>query len=810
LAQGFGYTRFGASQVYFHFRDPPMSAFIALVLCANALQMHSTPREHISAHKVHAPKQDDDEPPTKNHPLLKKVAGKKASTMCLLQQEETDANDPYCKEGVASHDMKACCQKDCGECNDKSDICKNAATNGRGSTCCPSQILAATAKCTDGKAPCLMSAADSEGLTSTDEKANAAWDCNRAIPDELMRQRVSTDYLRQRGKVLNPEGNHLDCNIKEVHSVEDLAYACEKREGCGGFTVVDGKPDCLLGWTDAKADLSDSPNTDTYIRAVDRENFVFHYEVDPWNPCSVTCGTGEQDRKLYCRNEYGTDYDLSRCIGLHSAGSTPPSKQVCNDFPCDCEDVQSIESNGLTVDSTVTFTYDSRNALSCEGQNVKWTGELQTHCVDWKVGKLEYEDGTCWKKCLKGSEIDSQGATVTLVGDLVHDTDRTVNCPHGYTGQVKLRCDDGTLSIEEGKCWEKCSAKTIFSSLTPPEFNGAASGPTPQVVKDMIHEEEKLFACPSGSTGSWKATCDHGSITAEGSCYYNPVIVEGSFGDWGELSCGSGMHVIGGGCQAANSIFQASRPSDDGQRWICGGFGAGKKIWAICSYMPVEIKEVDGGDWNEVSCGSGAVAIGGGCDAHDSPHKVQFMGSDGNNLEKFKCGGNGSPKATYAICAYDDGEYSMHKVERPDWGSVSCEPGFTQIGGGCDAKASPNVFEASYPMTRYGWKCGGGSGGDQGSRSGAKDVWSTCHATRSMNNCKIETGVMYVGTSGDEEVGTVEVSSADECCLQCGENPSCEYFVFTKPNMCYLKKNWQWKEEHGLGENIIAGTRPEA
>ena len=26
-----------------------------------------------------------------------------------------------------------------------------------------------------------------------------------------------------------------------------------------------------------------------------------------------------------------------------------------------------------------------------------------------------------------------------------------------------------------------------------------------------------------------------------------------------------------------------------------------------------------------------------------------------------------------------------------------------------------------------------------------------------MNNCKIETGVMYVGTSGDEEVGTVEV-----------------------------------------------------
>merc|ERR1719487_1449040 len=98
------------------------------------------------------------------------------------------------------------------------------------------------------------------------------------------------------------------------------------------------------------------------------------------------------------------------------------------------------------------------------------------------------------------------------------------------------------------------------------------------------------------------------------------------------------------------------------------------------------------------------------------------MGSDGSSLDKFKCGGSGSPKATYAICAYDDGEYSMHKVGRPDWGTVSCEPGYTQVGGGCDAKSSPHVFEWNGPMTRYGWKCGGGSGGDQGSRSGAKDV----------------------------------------------------------------------------------------
>ena len=41
-------------------------------------------------------------------------------------------------------------------------------------------------------------------------QANAAWDCNRAIPDELMRQRVSTDYLRQRGKVTESARAHGD------------------------------------------------------------------------------------------------------------------------------------------------------------------------------------------------------------------------------------------------------------------------------------------------------------------------------------------------------------------------------------------------------------------------------------------------------------------------------------------------------------------------------------------------------------------------------------------------------------------------
>jgi hypothetical protein len=770
-----------------------MRVIFALLLGVSALQIlspHGKGKRHGVVHQ-HPADEDDVKPAKQGRTRLHKH--KEHTKLCLLQPAflQGGAGDPYCAKGVASHDLSACCQKDCGECSDVSDVCKNKATNGRGSTCCPAEINAAKASCADGQAPCKMMQADHVSLQAPG-KENAAWDCNKAIPDEMMRQRVAMDYLRNRDQTLNPAGEDLDCDIREVHSVEDLALACEKRDGCGGFTSENGEPKCMLGWTEPKAQMTDAPGTDTYIRAVDREGFVFHYEVSEWGACSVTCGTGKQTRTLFCRNEYGTDYDLSHCQGLYSAGGAPPAEQVCNDFACNCEEGQSVESNGLTVNTGIVFTYDTSPTLSCNGENTAWTGDLSVHCGVWEAGTISHTSGTCHRTCLADMTVESNGATVLLHADLIHDHDRTIPCPSGFTGELKVACSDGDLSIAEGQepCRAKCLAGDILKAVTV-DMGGEIVNPYPVINFDMVHTDTKELTCPSGSVGSWKFECDDGDLTAEGSCFYVPTLVEGDYGNWGELSCNSGMHVISGGCAgtSGNKYIQANRPNDAGTGWICGGNGGNKKIWAMCSHMPVKIVRTDGGDWHKAECPSGTIGIGGGCDAHASPHLVQFAGVV-SDMSGYECGGNGGSKTSWAICAHDDGHYSRHELKSRTGdgeGNTQCHEGEIMVGGGCEAYESPHKFQYNGPFKPINWKCAGDSG--------KKVVFTTCHEQKVRTGCAIEPSVNYMGAHGDQDVGEAlnGVDTVDKCCDQCNNNPSCEYFVFTG-SVCYLKKNYQWKE----------------
>jgi len=805
-----------------------MRVLFALLLGVSALQIlspHGGKRPAVvRSNSPHQHRADEDEAPhqasksktrlhkPKEHTKLclltheahvSKANVSKAVSALSLKAKKGGAGDPYCSKGVASHDLKACCQGDCGECYDGSDICKNKATNGRGSTCCPSEILAAKQSCADGQAPCIMEKAE-VGSLSPPGKENAAWDCNKAIPAEMMRQRVSMDYLKNVGKALNPAGEDLDCDIREVETTEDLALACEDREGCGGFTVVDGKPKCMLGWTEPKAAMVDTAGTDTYIRAVDREGFVFHYEVSEWRECSVTCGTGKQTRDLFCRNEYSTDYDLSRCQGLYSAGGAPPSEQVCNDFPCNCEEGQSLDSNGLTVTTGVVYPYDTHQTLSCNGENQQWTGNLEVHCGVWEAGEIAHQTGTCYRTCLANSHVESNGATVVLSADLIHDSDRTIPCPEKFTGELKVACSDGELSIVDGQepCRAKCMAGDILKAVTTQNMDGEVVNPYPVINFDMVHQSSKELNCPSGSVGSWALACDDGSLTAEGSCYYVPTLIEGDYGEWGELKCGSGMHVISGGCAgtSGNRRIQASRPNDAGNGWICGGQGSNKKIWAMCSHMPVHIVRSDGGDWHTASCPKGTIGIGGGCDAHGSPHIMQFAGIV-SDMTGYECGGNGASKTSWAICAHDDGKYTRHELKSRTGdgeGNTQCHEGEIMVGGGCEAYESPHMFQYNGPFKPLAWKCAG--------ESGKKKVWTTCHEAKVREGCAVESGTNYMGAHGDQDVGQSlnDVDTVDKCCDQCNRNPSCEYFVFTG-GVCYLKKNFQYKEMYS--GTIVSGLK---
>merc|ERR1719183_660991 len=196
-----------------------------------------------------------------------------------------------------------------------------------------------------------------------------------------------------------------------------------------------------------------------------------------------------------------------------------------------------------------------------------------------------------------------------------------------------------------------------------------------------------------------------------------PVLVEGDFGDWGEISCSDGMHVIAGGCDAKQHpyLMQASRPNDAGTGWICGGHGGPKHIWALCSSLPVETVRVDGGDWNEVSCPTGMKAVGGGCDARGHPYRMEFNGVANDELTGYKCGGSGAPKTTWAICTADDGHYVRRTADAGDWHTEACPDGSTLVSGGCQAHHGPHVYQYNGPNGN-GWQCGGHGGG--------KKVWA--------------------------------------------------------------------------------------
>lgn len=198
-------------------------------------------------------------------------------------------------------------------------------------------------------------------------------------------------------------------------------------------------------------------------------------------------------------------------------------------------------------------------------------------------------------------------------------------------------------------------------------------------------------------------------------------------GDWTEVTCGEGQVVLGGGCKASTKPhkFEYNGPSEMNS-WACGGFGGDKEVWAVCAKGDtlgsfVGLKEVEGGDWTTVSCDSGQVVTGGGCQALESPHKMEYNGPDRRSA--WKCGGHGGRKKVWAICAPDDGSLTIK--ENPsggDWTTVRCDAGQVVTGGGCKAFERPHKMEFNGPDGNNGWGCGG--------HGGKKQVWAICTTAR--------------------------------------------------------------------------------
>jgi hypothetical protein len=477
---------------------------------APAHRLRASGKRH---HAEHAAKHA--EPAAKQDPVHCKLS--------FLQESVVEpAGDSFCKKGLSDTSLTACCQADCGECADGSDVCLEKDENGRGSTCCPSVIIAAAVSCGESQAPCVIKPAESESLVSPEGVRNAAFDCKSSVKAESDRQRVTVDYLKHTDTVENPEPPTLDCDGEEWTSIEKIAFACEQRKGCEGFTMVDGKPHCLL---EKPADatlvkMATSAGTDTYMRVRNKHGLSFEITAGPWSACSVTCGKGTQTRELFCESEMGTDSSLERCQGMFSLSGMPPTEQTCNDFGCPCENGQVIEDNGVQLTNDVDFGYDTTGKLACSMYNQYTSGEVDYHCAEYEVGEMQKTGGQCLHSCKPGDSISSADGELKLQEQLKHDEKRTMACPSAtHHGDVELLCTDGTLSIEKGECFKRCAVATIQSAM-----EAAADDATftsciyPEVPESLYHWEAVTYECPYGSTGEWEIYCDQGEVSAKGGC----------------------------------------------------------------------------------------------------------------------------------------------------------------------------------------------------------------------------------------------------------------------------------------------------
>lgn len=258
--------------------------------------------------------------------------------------------DPHCSKGMMNTEMTACCQADCGECSDTSDICMIATgqgrggedDNGRGSTCCPSIMLAegnTLPSCDNSMAPCAIPDAvrnppSASDLASADRVAGD--DCNEAIPATKAVHHAATAYVKFGGK--NVGAATTECGT--YGTLAQASAACSNDDGCVGFTTAAGESDsitCLLVAGNNVESLSDDTGADTYLKREERTTGkIYHFTTTDWTECSASCGTGSQTRTVGCASESGETVTLGLCSSLAGVNpdATPAESADCNPQGC--------------------------------------------------------------------------------------------------------------------------------------------------------------------------------------------------------------------------------------------------------------------------------------------------------------------------------------------------------------------------------------------------------------------------------------------------------------------------------------------
>jgi hypothetical protein len=230
--------------------------------------------------------------------------------------------DPYCKRGLPNIEMTACCQADCGDCNDNSTTCLARETNGRGTTCCPFIILEekiGSRSCESFGPPCQVSEEvrtyqpTIEELTAASNHAKK--DCGKAVVQEQSLADLSTHYVKFEGKTTDSDVATSECG--NYGTVDQIAAACSHEPQCMGFTMESGSPACLLSATNEIEELSSDVKTTYLKRTKGYTDHVYKLKRVPEEPgcCNATDdkAAGQAIFDPSCVNEDGMDVELSFC-----------------------------------------------------------------------------------------------------------------------------------------------------------------------------------------------------------------------------------------------------------------------------------------------------------------------------------------------------------------------------------------------------------------------------------------------------------------------------------------------------------------
>jgi len=264
----------------------------------------------------------------------------------LVRKADTNTThklDPHCSEGIMNTEMTFCCQADCGECSDTSDLCDAARADaanpsGRESTCCPAAMEAAKVpSCENSMAPCAIPLSvrnppDVSDITAADRHAKD--DCGEAKPATEAAHHLATAYIKFEGKSIGAStsdcGNYAD--------TAQAAAACSGKDDCMGFAVKsDGAPDCLYTAGTEIEQLSDA-SQDLYLKREDAYTGKT-YKLS-LGKCSVECGGGTTPVLCKTEGDHGVEVKLGMCSTQVAMNADAMLEgHACHMFPCGLEHV---------------------------------------------------------------------------------------------------------------------------------------------------------------------------------------------------------------------------------------------------------------------------------------------------------------------------------------------------------------------------------------------------------------------------------------------------------------------------------------